>query len=81
MEREDLIKLIQDTTMDSAEVAEFLGISRQRLSDMNRTGKLVAIKKGIYLKQDVLARKEEQGELRLKYYKKWGDGIGFRHRV
>ncbi|MCD3223821.1 helix-turn-helix domain-containing protein [Clostridium botulinum] len=69
MEREDLIKLIQDTTMDSAEVAEFLGISRQRLSDMNRTGKLVAVKKGIYLKQDVIARKEEQEDLRLKYYK------------
>ncbi|MCD3217447.1 helix-turn-helix domain-containing protein [Clostridium botulinum] len=70
MEREDLIKLIQDTTMDSAEVAEFLGISRQRLSDMNRTGKLVAIKKGIYLKQDVFARKKEQEELRNKYYKR-----------
>ncbi|WP_039242705.1 hypothetical protein [Clostridium botulinum] len=70
MEREELIKLIKDNTMDSTEVVEFLGISRQRLSDMNRTGKLVAVKKGIYLKQDVVARKEEQEALRLKYYKK-----------
>ncbi|CAG7841156.1 hypothetical protein CLOHAE12215_02580 [Clostridium haemolyticum] len=70
MTREELIKLIQDNTMDSAEVTEFLGISRQRLSDMNRTGKLVAIKKGIYLKQDVFARKKEQEELRNKYYKR-----------
>lgn len=70
MSREELIELIQTNTMDSAEVVEFLGISRQRLSDMNRTGKLVAVKKGIYLKQDVIARKEEQEDLRLKYYKK-----------
>lgn len=27
---------------------------------MNRTGKLVAIKRGIYLKQDVKSRKAEQ---------------------
>ncbi|EDS76615.1 conserved hypothetical protein [Clostridium botulinum C str. Eklund] len=70
MDREELIKLIQDNTMESKEVVECLGISKQRLSDMNRTGKLIAVKKGIYLKQDVLARKEEQEELRNKYYKR-----------
>lgn len=70
MEREALIKLIQDSTMESAEVIEYLGISKQRLSDMNRTGKLIAVKKGIYLKTDVEARKEEQRELREKYYKR-----------
>ncbi|NEZ47225.1 helix-turn-helix domain-containing protein [Clostridium niameyense] len=56
--------------MESKEVAEYLGISKQRLSDMNRTGKLIAIKKGIYLKSDVENRKKEQGELRDKYYKR-----------
>jgi DNA-binding Xre family transcriptional regulator len=70
MEREELIKLIQDNTMDSTEAVEYLGISKQRLSDMNRTGKLVAVKKGIYLKIDVEARREEQGDLREKYYKR-----------
>ncbi|KGM95572.1 DNA-binding protein [Clostridium phage CWou-2020a] len=70
MDREELIKLIQENTMESKEVLEYLGISKQRLSNMNRTGKLVAVKKGVYLKQDVLARKEEQGELRDKYYKR-----------
>jgi DNA-binding Xre family transcriptional regulator len=70
MEREALIKLIQDNTMDSSEVVEYLGISKQRLSDMNRTGKLIAVKKGIYLKTDVETRKEEQGDLREKYYKR-----------
>lgn len=70
MNREELIKLIQDKTMESSEVLEYLGISKQRLSNMNTQGKLVAVKKGIYLKQDVQARKEEQGELRKKYYKR-----------
>lgn len=69
MTREELIKLIQENTMDSSEVIEYLGISKQRLSDMNRTGKLVAVKKGIYLKMDVETRKAEQDELREKYYR------------
>ncbi|KXG78308.1 helix-turn-helix domain-containing protein [Thermotalea metallivorans] len=69
MTREELIKLIQEETMDSNEVCEYLGISKQRLSDMNRTGKLEAVKKGIYLKQDVVARKEIQHDLRNKYYR------------
>ena len=56
--------------MDSTETVEYLGISKQRLSDMNRQGKLVAIKKGIYLKQDVYERKKVQEELREKYYKR-----------
>lgn len=70
MDRSELIKLIQENTMESKEVLEYLEISKQRLSNMNRTGKLVAVKKGVYLKQDVLARKEEQEELRDKYYRR-----------
>lgn len=70
MEREDLIRLIKENTMDSTEVVEFLGISKQRLSNMNKAGKLVAVKKGIYLKMDVEARKAEQDELREKYYRR-----------
>ncbi|WP_238884558.1 helix-turn-helix domain-containing protein [Clostridium sp. YIM B02551] len=70
MDREELIKLISEHTMESSEVIEYLGISKQRLSDMNRQGKLIAVKKGIYLKEDVEKRKEEQGELREKYYKR-----------
>ena len=70
MDRSSLIKLIQENTMESSEVVEYLGISKQRLSDMNRQGKLVSVKKGIYLKSDVEARKAEQGELREKYYKR-----------
>lgn len=70
MDKEELIKLIQENTMESKEVIEYLQISKQRLSDMNRTGKLIAVKKGIYLKEDVIARKKEQNELREKYYKR-----------
>lgn len=70
MNREELIKLIQDNTMDSKEVIEYLGISKQRLSDLKRTNKLYEVKKGIYLRADVEKRKEEQGELREKYYRR-----------
>ncbi|AZV58818.1 DNA-binding protein [Clostridium sp. AWRP] len=70
MDRDELIKLIKDNTMDSSEVVEYLGISKQRLSDMNRQGKLIAIKKGIYLREDVEKRKLEQSDLRKKYYKR-----------
>lgn len=70
IERDELIKLIQEKTMESGEVIEYLGISKQRLSDMNRTGKLIAVKKGIYLREDVEKRKLEQDELRGKYYKR-----------
>ncbi|HBJ2614707.1 TPA: helix-turn-helix domain-containing protein [Clostridium botulinum] len=70
MTREELIKLIEENIMESKEVVEYLGISKQRLSDMNRTGKLKAVKKGIYLKSDVEKRKKEQNELRDKYYKR-----------
>jgi hypothetical protein len=75
MEREELIKLIQDSTIDSSEVVECLGISKQRLSDMGRTNKLVPVKKGIYLRQDVEARMQEQNALRDKYYRPSHKGV------
>lgn len=67
MDREEIIKLIQENTMTASEVIEYLGISKQRLSNMNMQGKLIAIKKGLYLKSDVEKRKQEQGKLREKY--------------
>ncbi|WP_026896023.1 hypothetical protein [Clostridiisalibacter paucivorans] len=67
MNRDQLIKLIEKETMESSEVVKYLGISKQRLSDMNRQGKLVSIKKGIYLRQDVEERKNIQDKLREKY--------------
>ncbi|MEI5888368.1 DNA-binding protein [Bacillus albus] len=52
-ERTNLINTIKDKTCTTAEVLEILGLSRQRLQDFKRTGKLEEIKKGIFLKHDV----------------------------
>ncbi|MDU7947776.1 MAG: ribonuclease H family protein [Clostridium sp.] len=51
--RENIIKLIKESIMESCEVIDFLGITRQKLAAFNKSGKLIAIKKGIYLKSDV----------------------------
>ncbi|KRU40023.1 helix-turn-helix domain-containing protein [Clostridium sporogenes] len=67
MDREELIKIIQENTMDSSEVAKYLGISKSRVSNLNRDKKLVAVKKGIYLKMDVEERKKNQEDLRKKF--------------
>lgn len=45
MDREYLIELIENTTMDSTEVVNYLGITKQRLSGMNKQGELVAVKR------------------------------------
>jgi len=72
MTRAEMIRFIQENTMESSEVISYLNITKQRLSDLKRTGKLTAIKKGIYLKSDVEERKAKQGSLRRKYYKPKG---------
>ena len=55
--------------MDTQEVMECLDISRQRLYDLIKKDILVPLRKGIYLRTDVEKRKEEQGDLRDKYYR------------
>lgn len=69
LSRNQLRELIKDNTMEAAEVREYLGISKQRLSNMNHS-KLVPLKKGIYLKQDVEEIKKDLPALREKYYKR-----------
>lgn len=69
MTREELIKLIQDNTMDTKEAIEYLGISKQRFSNLKTSGKIYEVKTGIFLRSDIEKRKEEQGELRKKYYR------------
>lgn len=59
LSREKVIKVILDCTLESSEVIEYLGISIQKLTSMNKTEKLVPIKKGIYLRSDVENIKEE----------------------
>lgn len=69
MNRDETIKFIIDSTMGTAEVLKYLGISKSRLSELKSLGKLEPIMMGYYLKEDVEKRKEEQVILRDKYYK------------
>lgn len=72
MNREDIVKIILDNTMDTSEVLEKLGINRQRLSQLATNGVLVPLKRGLYLRQDVEDRKAEQEPLRQQYYRPAG---------
>lgn len=62
---EELTQLIQDEIMISKEVQEELEVTQQRLSAMKK--KIKPIKKGVYLRREVLLRKQDQQELRGKY--------------
>jgi predicted XRE-type DNA-binding protein len=62
-------QMIRDQVLTSKEVTEVLDIKRARLSQMAKSGKLIPIKKNVYLLSDVLKRKEQQEELRKKYYR------------
>jgi hypothetical protein len=62
-------RMIRDLVLTSKEVTEILDIKRARLSQMAKSGKLIPIKKNVYLLSDVLKRKEQQEELRRKYYR------------
>jgi len=70
MTRDELFQFISYNIMDTEEVTEYLDISRQRLYDLIKKDILIPVRKGIYLRADVEKRKEEQGELREKYYRR-----------
>lgn len=71
MERDELIRIVQDNVMTAAEAVELLGGSKQNLSSLVKRGKLIPIKEvgsvRLFLKSDVEARKKEAEELREKY--------------
>jgi len=69
MERNELIKMINDETMDTSEVIDYLGISKQRLSDMKRSGKANEVKTGLFLREDIEIIKINQMNLREKFNK------------
>jgi len=64
---------ILETVLTSSEVIKVLGISRTRLSQLVKKGKLVPLKKNLYLLDDVTKRKIEQNELRRIYYRPRSD--------
>lgn len=64
VEREALRNYINDNIMESKEAIEMLGFSRERLRQLVSEGRIKTIRKGLYLKDDILAfidkRKKEQ---------------------
>lgn len=64
-------KFIRECVLTSAETLELLEISRPRLSKMIRDGKLTPAKKSgatsLFLKDDLIRKKEELKVLREKY--------------
>lgn len=68
--RDEIVNIIRDEIMTTKEVLEYLDISKPRLTTLNHNEVLKPIKKGLYLRCDVEKRKEEQQELRAKYYKR-----------
>lgn len=65
--KDEFIKLVQSEILTSAEVIEELQITRQALSSLVKRGKLVPVKEMLFLREDVLARKEAAKELQAKY--------------
>ncbi|MCB8818878.1 type IV toxin-antitoxin system AbiEi family antitoxin domain-containing protein [Desulfosporosinus shakirovi] len=66
---DEKIESLKDRVFTSREVIEFLGVSRARLSQLVKGGKLVPIKKGIFMIDEVKQRKKEQEALRVIFYK------------
>ncbi len=61
-ERDAIRTFIQYNILTSKEVTDLLGFSRERLRQLVNGGKITPIRKGlgIYLKDDILAFKEER---------------------
>lgn len=69
MDTNEVIRIFRFFKMDVAEVIDFLDTSKQRLSDMKRAGKIIKIKKGIFLREEVEQIKLNQNDLRNRYNK------------
>lgn len=59
-EREALRNYIDDNIMESNEVVEMLGFSRERLRQIVNDGRIKTIRRGLYLKDDILTFKENR---------------------
>ncbi|WP_153979724.1 helix-turn-helix domain-containing protein [Paenibacillus xylanilyticus] len=71
MERDELIRIIQENVVTSAEAADLLDVSKQNLLSLVKRDKLKPVKESgsvrLFLKSDVLERKREAESLREKY--------------
>ena len=53
---------IKNEILFSSEVQEILGFSRERLRQIVQAGRITPIRKGIYLKDDIMAFKKSREE-------------------
>lgn len=71
MNRIEKRNFIQNEVLVTPEAIEFLDISRARMSTLIKQGKIKPIKKfgcvSLFLKEDLIAKKQELIELRKKY--------------
>lgn len=71
MDRDELIRIIQENVLTAAEATEMIGGTKQNFSSLVKRGKLTPIKEAgsvrLFLKSDVLERKREAEALRDKY--------------
>mgnify|MGYP001317651562 CR=1 FL=1 len=59
-EREKKRKQIRKEIISSKEALEILGFSRMRLSQIVNEGRIIPIRNGIYLKDDIIAFKKSR---------------------
>ena len=62
-ERKERREQIASEILTSKEVLEILGVSRMRLNQYVKDGRIDPIRQGLYLKDDVLAVQEEREQL------------------
>ncbi|MED3536228.1 DNA-binding protein [Bacillus anthracis] len=69
--KRDKRKFIREEVLTTPEAIEVLGVSRARLSHLIKKGKINPVKKlgcvSLFLKDDVIAKREELELLRVKY--------------
>lgn len=66
---EELLKFLNDELLSAAEATEILDISKARLGQLVKDGKLIIAKEQpkMFLKSTILEKKEELESLRKKY--------------
>ncbi|HFF3190411.1 TPA: hypothetical protein ACGCJB_003636 [Bacillus cereus] len=66
-EKEFIKEVINHYLINSIDTIEYLNISKQRLSNMKKQGRLLEVEKGLYFREDVEEFKLTQNEVREKY--------------
>ncbi|MBK5347786.1 MULTISPECIES: hypothetical protein [unclassified Bacillus (in: firmicutes)] len=67
-EKEFINEIINYYLINSKDTIEYLDISKQRLSNMKKQGKLLEVEKGLYFRSEVEEFKLIQNEVREKYH-------------